>query len=579
MSDRILLVDDEHQVLNAYRRTLRGRYTIDVADSAAAALQMVATQGPYAVVISDMRMPNMDGVQLLSLLRQSNPDMVRIMLTGNADQQTAVDAVNKGEVYRFLTKPCDRETLQSVIDAALREHEEKLAAKEKLARSEADIDELQERLEYETQHDVLTGLANRLSFSRELDQRLSAHAGAGTSSVLCHFDVDQLHVVNDTCGHIAGDAILRTFATLLSSIRRPSDIIGRLSGDSFAAWLDNTTIDEARLTVGKIQQAAEKILREWDGTSLDMRVSVGMVSLDRTRRAAAEWVSMAETACNVAKEGGRGQIHVAGPGDEALTDRINQSQWLSRIGRALRDSRFQLFKQKIVRLDQLDTGDHYEILIRMLDDDGNLVSPAEFLGAAEQYRLTPDIDAWVICNAVDWFERNPDELDRLALCSINLSGHSLGNPKILDLILSLFDKSNIPARKICFEITETATIAKLATAVHFIKELRAAGFHFALDDFGSGLSSFAYLKNLPVDFLKIDGIFVKDIHKDPIDFAFVRSIHEVATAMGMQTIAEFVENTEIVDCLKQIGVDYAQGFHIHRPNPLWSDTERRLREG
>lgn len=425
----------------------------------------------------------------------------------------------------------------------------------------------------------MTGLANRLSFSQELDQKLATSDRHGTSSVLCHFDVDQLHVVNDTCGHVAGDAVLRTFATLLSSIRRPSDIIGRLSDDSFAVWFDDTAIDEAQLTIGQIQHATEKILHEWDDKTLDVRVSVELVALDNTQRKAAEWLSMAETACNVAKEGGRGHVHVAGPGDEALTDRFNQSQWLARIGRALRDNRFQLFKQNIVRLDQLDNGEHYELLVRMLDDDGKLVSPAAFLGAAEQYRLTPDIDAWVIRHAVDWFECNPDELDRLALCSINLSGHSLGNSKILDLILSLFARSSIPTRKVCFEITETATIAKLTTAVQFIKELRGAGFRFALDDFGSGLSSFTYLKNLPVDFLKIDGVFVKDLHKDPIDFAFVRSIHEVATAMGMETIAEFVENTEIIECLREIGVDYAQGFHIHKPNPLGREGKDRLSGG
>ncbi len=266
---------------------------------------------------------------------------------------------------------------------------------------------------------------------------------------------------------------------------------------------------------------------------------------------------------------GRNRIHIYNADDEELTKRHGEMQWISRINEALEKNRFQLWAQKIIPLDpHNNNGEHYEILLRMQDRNGSIISPGTFLPTAERYDIAPRIDRWVISTTLNWYSQNPKRLKRLGICSINLSGQSLGDEGLLKYIINHFETSGLPAHKFCFEITETAAIANLAYATHFIKSLKEHGCRFALDDFGSGLSSFAYLKNLPVDFIKIDGLFVKDILDDPVDLAMVKSINEIGHVMNKITIAEFVESREIQEKLREVGVDYAQGYGIDRPTPL-----------
>jgi EAL domain-containing protein (putative c-di-GMP-specific phosphodiesterase class I) len=282
-------------------------------------------------------------------------------------------------------------------------------------------------------------------------------------------------------------------------------------------------------------------------------------------------LSAADAACYAAKDAGRNRIHVYYSDDIELSRRRGEMGWVSKINQALEDDRFCLEKQAISSLSKKPVkprGNHYELLLRMRDDDGELIYPGAFLPAAERYNLSEKIDRWVVKTTLEWLSTDNAELDSLALCSIHLSGNSMGDAGFLDFLLTQIEISSVPPTKICFEITETAAIANLGAAIQFIHALKDIGCLFALDDFGTGVSSFNYLKNLPVDFLKIDGSFIREIHKDPKDFAMVRSINEIGQVMGKETIAEFVENDAILEVLSDIGVNYAQGFAIGRPTPI-----------
>jgi EAL domain-containing protein (putative c-di-GMP-specific phosphodiesterase class I) len=279
-------------------------------------------------------------------------------------------------------------------------------------------------------------------------------------------------------------------------------------------------------------------------------------------------LSAADAACAAAKEAGRNRIYSFQENDLDLMRRRREMQWAARINNALEEGRFEIFRQMILPLQRNEPGMHYELLLRMRDEQGKIIAPDQFIAAAERYNITPAIDRWVIENALRWLVSEADERERLALCSINLSGQSLGDDKFLPFVIDQFHRSGLDASKICFEITETAAIHSFSQANRFIQALKELGCKFALDDFGTGLSSFGYLKHFPVDFLKIDGSFVKEILHDPIDREMVRSINEIGHLTGKQTIAEFAENAEIINMLRSIGVDYAQGYGIATPQRI-----------
>lgn len=425
--------------------------------------------------------------------------------------------------------------------------------------------ELNRRLSYHTSHDILTGLVNRREFETRLERALKSARARETSYALCYLDLDQFKIVNDSCGHSAGDALLGQLGALLKSKIRWRDTLARLGGDEFGVLLESCSLDEAMQTAEILRAAIGEFKFLWDDRSFRLGVSIGVVPITADNEDVASLMSAADSACAAAKEAGRNRIHSFLENDIDLMRRRREMQWAARINNALDEDRFELFRQTILPLQKAEDGAHYEILLRMRDETGGIVAPGLFIEAAERYGITPSIDRWVIRNAFRWLVSEADERERLSLCSINLSGQSLGDEKFLPFVIDQFQMSGLDATKICFEITETAAIASYSQANRFINALKELGCKFALDDFGTGLSSFGYLKHFPVDYLKIDGSFVKEILHDPIDREMVRSINEIGHLTGKQTIAEFAENEEIITMLRGMGIDYAQGYGVAEP--------------
>jgi diguanylate cyclase (GGDEF)-like protein/PAS domain S-box-containing protein len=438
---------------------------------------------------------------------------------------------------------------------------------------------LSQQVSYQATHDALTGLINRTEFERRLKRIIETAHTQATQNVFCYLDLDQFKLVNDTCGHVAGDELLRQLGSILEQHIRTRDTLARLGGDEFGLLIEHCSIQEAQGIADNLIKVLGDFSFPWEDHSFKIGVSIGMVSVDQQSKGMGDILRAADSACYMAKEQGRNRAHVHQEDDEELARRHGEMQWAVRIPRALEDQRFQLYIQKIlpIQAENQHKAHHYELLLRMEDEMGKLVMPGAFLPAAERYNLSDRLDRWVISRIFHWFQNHPEQLEQLNLCAINLSGLSLSNETFLPFVIEEMEKFGITPRKICFEITETVAIANLSSAIGFISSLRELGCHFALDDFGSGLSSFAYLKNLPVDFLKIDGLFVKDILDDPMDLAMVKSINEIGHVMGKQTIAEFVENAAILEKLKEIGVDYAQGYGIGRPIPIEEILVNRLR--
>jgi len=428
--------------------------------------------------------------------------------------------------------------------------------------------ELNRRLSYHASHDMLTGLVNRREFEARLERALKMGRAREAQYALCYMDLDQFKIINDSCGHMAGDALLGQLGALLKSKIRWRDTLARLGGDEFGVLLENCTLEEAIETAEALLKAVQDFRFVWEDRSFRLSASIGVVPIAPETASVAELLTAADSACAAAKESGRNRVQTWQENDIDLMRRRREMQWAARINNALEESRFELFRQPIMPLQEDIKGAHYELLLRMRDEQGQIIAPDVFINAAERYGLTPNIDRWVISNALRWLVSEADERERLALCSINLSGQSLCDDKFLPFVIEQFEHSGLDAGKICFEITETAAIASYSQANRFINSLKELGCKFALDDFGTGLSSFGYLKHFPVDFLKIDGSFVKEILHDPIDREMVRSINEIGHLTGKKTIAEFVENKELITMLRGMGVDYAQGYGVGEPRRI-----------
>ncbi len=424
---------------------------------------------------------------------------------------------------------------------------------------------LSEKVAYQASHDALTGLANRSEFDRYVKNAITLAFTDNSEHALCYLDLDQFKVVNDTCGHLAGDELLRQIGDLLRKHVRQYDFVARLGGDEFGVLMYNCTLRQASLACEKLRDVVRDFRFAWEDRSFTIGVSIGVSSINKKSRNAVNLLKEADAACYAAKDKGRNRVHVFSPDDEELALRHGEMQWVTKIQQGLENNQFCLYGQPIVPLSKHEEGLHFETLVRYRNENGQLIPPGAFLPAAERYNLASAIDRWVISHLFEWIANRPDFQDQLSICSINLSGLSLSDETMLDFISEQFSLWAIPTHKICFEITETAAIANLSYATKFINQLRSRGCLFSLDDFGSGLSSFAYLKNLPVDFLKIDGLFVKDILDDKVDLAMVKSINEVGHIMGKKTVAEFVENEKIFNLLHELGVDYAQGYGISKP--------------
>ncbi len=426
-----------------------------------------------------------------------------------------------------------------------------------------------EEMQFLATHDTLTGLVNRGEFERRLNEAIQLASAKGIQYALCYLDLDRFKVVNDTAGHVAGDELLIQLTALLKSKIRNSDTLARLGGDEFGVLLHSCPLDNASEIAESIRRLVKEFRFVWEGKTFDIGASIGVIAISAQSGELKEILSAVDTACYLAKEQGRNRIHIFRPGDEEIARRHGEMELTHRIRRAIKEDRFTLWQQPLEPLnDDLQHIQACEIFVRMLDEQDQIIYPSVFIPAAERYQLMPDIDRWVI-NAVFNAIHNGQLLnDELSYCFINLSGQSLGDNDLLQLIISQLDNTSVMPERICFEITETAAIANLAHAINFVTVLESRGCCFALDDFGSGLSSFAYLKNLPVDFIKIDGHFIRDMVQNPVDRTMVEAISKIGHVMGIKTIGEFVEDTATRDALKQAGVDYAQGNGIAKPKPL-----------
>jgi diguanylate cyclase (GGDEF)-like protein/PAS domain S-box-containing protein len=426
------------------------------------------------------------------------------------------------------------------------------------------------KLSYQASHDSLTGLINRTEFEQRLSMALKSSAQAGRHHAVMYLDLDQFKVVNDTSGHAAGDQLMRQVSAVLQRRLREGDTLARLGGDEFGVLLENCASENALRIADELRQTVTDFHFAWENRSFTIGVSIGVVNVEDGLYTIADVLSAADAACYMAKEKGRNRVQVYHREDSELSMRHGEMEWVGRLQKALDEDRFVLYSQDIVAISGPRKGSHCELLIRMLDEKGELVPPMAFIPAAERYGLMPSIDRWVIRNAMAIIARELADKrgEVIDVYAINLSGASIGDDRFLEFVREQFARFKLPYQAICFEITETAAIARLDKAAHFIHELRALGCRFSLDDFGAGMSSFAYLKHLPVDYLKIDGGFVKDMADDPIDRAMVTAIHNVGHVMGKLTIAEFVGDERVIAALRQIGVDYAQGYGVAKPRPF-----------
>ena len=427
---------------------------------------------------------------------------------------------------------------------------------------------LSEQLTYQASHDALTGLINRREFEMRLNRLLEDSRMQSSEHALCYLDLDQFKVINDACSHIAGDELLQQISQMLQKRIRKRDTLARLGGDEFGILMEDCNLQQAGKVSKEILQEIEKYRFEWDGQNYSVGASIGLVPINSVIGDKTEALREADAACYAAKDAGRNRVHVYSSDDIDLARRHGEIQWVTRINNALEKNLFVLYAQPIISIKNGESrARHYEILLRLKENFNEIITPSVFLPAAERYNLVARIDRWVIGAIFQFLDKHAEFLNDIDLCSINLSGKSLADDATLAFIGKQISNSQKVARKICFEITETAVIANLMRASLFIRRLRELGCRFSLDDFGSGLSSFAYLKT-PVDYLKIDGIFVKDIVDDETDYAMVKSINDIGQVMGIETIAEFVENDKIKQRLINIGVDFAQGYGIGMPEPL-----------
>ncbi|MDE1164256.1 MAG: EAL domain-containing protein [Pseudomonas sp.] len=436
-------------------------------------------------------------------------------------------------------------------------------------------------LSWQATHDALTGLANRREFEYRLELTLASLARQQGRHSLMFLDLDQFKLVNDTCGHAAGDELLRHICTLLQSGLREGDTLARLGGDEFGILLENCPPEVAEKIAETLRQTVQNLHFVWKGRPFVTTISIGLVHITQAPTTLESSLRAADMACYMAKEKGRNRVQVYHADDTELSMRFGEMAWVQRLHMALEENRFCLYAQEIAALGRSDNqGGHIEILLRLHDESGRVILPESFIPAAERYGLMTALDRWVVHNVFKVIQQCMNEAPKgpLAMCAINLSGISIGDDEFLGYLREQFQRFAIAPQLICFEITETAAISNLGSAIRFINELKSLGCKFSLDDFCAGMSSFAYLKHLPVDYLKIDGSFVKDMLDDPVNRAMVEVINHIGHVMGKQTIAEFVETPLIEQALLEIGVDYAQGYLIERPQVFTCDSLQR-REG
>jgi diguanylate cyclase (GGDEF)-like protein/PAS domain S-box-containing protein len=426
-----------------------------------------------------------------------------------------------------------------------------------------------QRITWAATHDALTGLVNRREFETRVETALLSAQNSNRHHVVCYLDLDQFKIVNDTCGHAAGDALLKQVAAVLQAKLRESDTLARMGGDEFGVLLEGCAVDRAQLIAADLLAAVRDHRFNWEGKIFAIGVSIGLVAVTADTASRAEVFSAADTACYSAKEQGRNRVCVYHSSDADMAQRRSEMGWAARLASALEEDRFVLYFQPYLALGKNShEGHHIEILLRLIDEDGALVQPGSFIPAAERYNIMPAIDRWVIRAVFSGYHDLVAQMGGPLTCAINLSGTTLNDDNILAFIRAQAEQHRLPPGAVCFEITETAAINNMRHATKFMRDVKALGFCFALDDFGIGTSSLAYLKTLPVDYLKIDGSFVRNIVNDPVDRAMADTINRVGHIMGLQTVGEYAESESVIQALRSLGVDFAQGYGVQRPQPL-----------
>jgi diguanylate cyclase (GGDEF)-like protein/PAS domain S-box-containing protein len=429
--------------------------------------------------------------------------------------------------------------------------------------------ELSQQLSYEASHDALTGLVNRREFELRLQRALELTQATGATHAVLYLDLDRFKSVNDTCGHVAGDELLRQLGQMLAQRVRTLDVVARLGGDEFAVLLHNCGSADAMQVANTLLQSVAQFQFVWGTRTFNLGVSIGVVAIHTQMRRLSQVMSAADAACYAAKDHGRNRVVLYEEDATTVSRRDSEAEWVARAKRALSDNRLFLEAQPIVPL-QSGGADppHYELLVRMRDDSGRAVPPGAFLPAVERSNLSVRYDRWIIMHALQWIARNPAALGRVDRFFINLSRDSVADAETPAFVRRALAEAGVDPRRVGFEVAESVAIGNLTRANNLIGELRRLGCAFGLDDFGSGVSSFAYLKALGADYLKIDGMFVGNISQDKVDHAMVRSIKEIGHVMGRRIIAEAVESEAVLEKLREIGVDYAQGFAVGVPRPL-----------
>jgi len=489
-------------------------------------------------------------------------DPVRQALTSGA-------AVNLSRRALLLSRVNDSERSIELSASPIRDANNEVTGAVVLLHDVTELRGLARQMSYQAAHDALTGLVNRREFERRLEESIeSGHRGDG-HHVLCYLDLDHFKTVNDTSGHLAGDNMLREVAKLLRDAVRDSDTVGRLGGDEFGLLLIGCPLDKARQIADDVCRAVGDYRFVWKDRIFNIGVSVGLIEISRESGSLEELLAAADSACYVAKKQGTGRVVVYSARDEALARHTGEFQWLQKLQSALKENRFQLYHQSIVPAYGDDGGGPaMEVLVRMRDEAGTEIQPVDFIRAAERYRLMGLVDRWVVQTALAALGRGAIHIAANRSMAINISGQTLADVQFLEFVVECLDSTGVNPAQVCFELSESSVIANLDHARRFVGVLHGMGCQFALDDFGSGLGSFSNLKNLPMDYLKIDGSFTRNLGRDTVNQAMVAAMIKLARTLDFKVIAEQVEDPAAMETLRRMGVDYIQGYAVSRPQPL-----------
>ena len=553
---KVLIVDDsEDDALLLVRELRKGglRCEFERVENAVG-LKSSLNRQAWDLVVTDHNMPAFGSSEALKITKAIQPETPIIVVSGAISDDVAVDSMKSGAQDYIMKDNLAR--LVPVVERELRESEQRSAHRA-----------VEKKAAYLANHDVLTDLINREQFKVHLEQALETALEQGMEHALIYVDLDQFKIINDTCGHIAGDELLKQIGNVVKSILGEKDYISRMGGDEFGVLLPDCTLNEATAMASRVHEAIKQHRFQWDSKEFRVSSCIGVVQINNASSTIEELLASADMACYAAKDKGRSYIQVYDLNDQDLSHRRDQMHWASRIRQALDRDEFMLYKQAIVGLSE--SVSHCEFLVRMKDGE-RIVPPGLFIPAAERFNLMTLIDRWVVDHAFAYVQRclSKGMASQAGMYFINLSGSSLNDETFFEFVKERKDFYGIPPHRFCFEITETTALSNIETVSVFISEIRDLGFLFALDDFGVGMSSFAYLKAIPIDVLKIDGGFVRNILNDAMDLAIVSACNSIAHSAGLKTVAEFVENQEIEECLRQLGVDFAQGYGIEKPGPL-----------